>query len=78
MAGNESLRSRSDIAFMEAIVMPVTWEQWPHAARGIFGGFRSDAREAMVIEKNLFVEADRGAIVIGEVRDTPVGVPPAG
>ena len=45
------------IAFMEAIVMPVTWEQWPEAARGIFQGFRSEAGEGMVIEKNLFVEA---------------------
>ena len=45
------------IVFMEAIVMPVTWEQWPDAARGIFQGFRSDAGEEMVIEKNLFVEA---------------------
>ena len=45
------------IAFMEAIVMPVTWEQWPEAARGIFQGFRSEAGESMVIEKNLFVEA---------------------
>ncbi len=45
------------IAFMEAIVMPVTWEQWPEAARGIFQGFPSEAGESMVIEKNLFVEA---------------------
>ena len=37
--------------------MPVTWEQWPEAARGIFQGFRSEAGESMVIEKNLFVEA---------------------
>jgi haloalkane dehalogenase len=45
------------IAFMEAIVRPVTWAEWPDAARGIFQGFRSDAGEQMVIEKNLFVEA---------------------
>ncbi|MGH1506408.1 MAG: haloalkane dehalogenase [Acidimicrobiales bacterium] len=45
------------IAFMEAIVRPVTWDDWPDAATGIFQGFRSDAGEGMVIEKNLFVEA---------------------
>ena len=45
------------LAFMEAIVRPVTWDEWPDAARGIFEGFRSPAGEAMVIEKNLFVEA---------------------
>ncbi len=45
------------LAFMEAIVRPVTWEEWPDAARAIFEGFRSPAGEEMVIEKNLFVEA---------------------
>ncbi len=45
------------IAFMEAIVRPVTWDEWPDAARGVFQGFRSDNGESMVIEKNLFVEA---------------------
>ena len=45
------------IAFMEAIVRPVTWDEWPDAATSIFQGFRSEAGEEMVIEKNLFVEA---------------------
>ena len=45
------------LAFMEAIVRPVGWDEWPDAARSIFEGFRSDAGEAMIIEKNLFVEA---------------------
>ena len=45
------------IAYMEAIVRPVTWDEWPEAATQIFQGFRSSAGEAMVIEKNLFVEA---------------------
>ena len=46
------------IAFMEAIVRPIeSWADWPEAARGIFQGFRSEAGEKMVIEKNLFVEA---------------------
>ena len=45
------------ICFMEAIVTPMTWDSWPDAARGIFQGFRSEAGEEMVIEKNLFVEA---------------------
>ncbi len=45
------------IAYMEAIVRPVTWDDWPEAAVGIFQGFRSPAGEDMVIDKNLFVEA---------------------
>ena len=45
------------IVFMEAIVRPVTWDEWPELARPIFQAFRSDAGEEMVIEKNLFVAA---------------------
>jgi haloalkane dehalogenase len=45
------------IAYMEAIVRPMSWADWPDAATGIFEGFRSEAGEAMVIDKNLFVEA---------------------
>lgn len=44
------------IAYMEAIVRPVSWDDWPEAARGIFQGFRSDAGETMVLENNVFVE----------------------
>ena len=44
------------IAYMEAIVRPVTWDEWPEAARAVFQGFRSEAGEAMVLDKNLFVE----------------------
>lgn len=45
------------IAYMEAIVRPVSWDEFPEAARGIFQGFRSADGEDMVIGKNLFVEA---------------------
>ncbi|MDX1450032.1 MAG: haloalkane dehalogenase, partial [Acidimicrobiia bacterium] len=44
------------IAYMEALVMPVTWEDWPEQARHVFQGFRSDAGEEMVLDKNIFVE----------------------
>ena len=44
------------ITYMEAIVMPLTWEQWPDAATKIFGLFRSEAGEELVLKKNFFVE----------------------
>lgn len=44
------------IAYMEGIVQPVSWSDWPEAARGVFRGFRSPAGEDMVLEKNIFVE----------------------
>jgi len=44
------------IAYMEGIVRPVSWDEWPEAARGVFQGFRSTAGEEMVLDKNTFVE----------------------
>jgi len=44
------------LAYMEAIVRPLSWQDWPEAATGIFKGLRSPAGEEMVLEKNLFVE----------------------
>jgi haloalkane dehalogenase len=44
------------IAYMEAIVAPLTWADWPERARGAFQGFRSDGGEDMILAKNMFVE----------------------
>ena len=44
------------ITYMEAIVMPLSWDQWPDPATKIFGLFRSEAGEELVLEKNFFVE----------------------
>ena len=53
---NRHRESVMGIVYMEAIVMPVTWDQWPEAARGVFQGFRSSAGEEMALNKNVFVE----------------------
>jgi haloalkane dehalogenase len=45
------------IAYMEAIVKSMSWDEWPEAATRIFQGFRSDAGNDMVLENNIFVEA---------------------
>ena len=44
------------IAYMEGIVKPVTWDEWPENATKVFQGFRSEAGESMVLDKNIFVE----------------------
>ncbi|NIO41844.1 MAG: haloalkane dehalogenase, partial [Burkholderiales bacterium] len=44
------------IVYMEAIVTPLTWNDWPENARRVFQGFRSEAGEEMVLTKNIFVE----------------------
>ena len=45
------------IAYMEGIVCPVTWDDWPESARGIFRGFRSDKGEELILQRNMFIEA---------------------
>ena len=44
------------LVYMEAIVRPVTWAEWPEAARKVFQAMRSPAGEEMVLAKNVFVE----------------------
>ena len=44
------------IAYMEGIVKPVTWDEWPENATKVFQGFRSEAGESMVLDRNIFVE----------------------
>lgn len=44
------------IAYMEAIVRPLAWDEFNQDARPVFEGFRSEKGEAMVLEKNIFVE----------------------
>jgi haloalkane dehalogenase len=45
------------IAYMEAIVQPVTWEHWSPQSRSFFEKLRSPAGEQMILEENLFVES---------------------
>ena len=44
------------IAYMEGIVRPLNWDEFPQQARPVFEAFRSPAGEEMVLEKNIFVE----------------------
>ena len=44
------------IAYMETLVCPVTWKDWPDDARNIFQAMRSDAGEKIILEKNVFIE----------------------
>jgi haloalkane dehalogenase len=57
------------ICYMEAIVRPVTWDEWPDGATDIFKAMRSEAGERMVLTKNLFVEAILPASIIRTLSD---------
>ena len=55
------------IAYMEGIVKPVTWAEWPENATKVFQGFRSEAGESMVLDKNIFVEKVLPSSIIREL-----------
>ena len=57
------------VAYMEAIVRPVTWQEWPEAARKIFQAMRSPGGEKMVLQKNVFVERILPASVVRGLTD---------
>jgi haloalkane dehalogenase len=44
------------IAYMESIVAPMEWDQFPKAASPVFQAFRSPAGEELILEQNAFIE----------------------
>lgn len=62
------------IAYMEALVRPVRWDDWPEASRKIFQGFRSPAGEEMILEKNVFVERVLPGSVLRDLTDEEMAV----
>ena len=62
------------LAYMEALVRPLTWAEWPDRSRRIFQGLRGDAGEEMVIEKNMFVERILPGSVLRTLTDAEMTV----
>jgi haloalkane dehalogenase len=44
------------LAFMEAFVMPIEWEDFPESGRELFRALRSPAGDDLVLNQNIFVE----------------------
>jgi len=61
------------VAYMEGIVAPVTWEDWPESARGIFQGFRSEKGEDLILNRNMFVDAVLPSSVIRDLSEEEMG-----
>lgn len=57
------------VAYMEAVVTPVTWNDWPEAARPIFEAMRTNAGEGLILDKNMFVERILPASIIRDLSD---------
>ena len=66
---NRHRDSVAGIAYMEAIVRPVTWDDWPETSRPIFQAMRSSAGDGIVLEKNLFVERILPASIMRQLSD---------
>ena len=62
------------IAYMEAVVRPLTWEEWRDESRQIFQDLRSEAGEEMVLEKNLFVEGILPSAVLRDLTEEEMNV----
>ncbi len=52
------------IAYMEAIVAPLRWSEWPEAMVSLFKALRSSAGESLVLEDNVFIERILPAAVL--------------
>jgi haloalkane dehalogenase len=62
------------ICYMEAIVCPMDWSQWPAAATPVFKGFRSAAGEDMALTKNVFVERVLPGSILRKLTDEEMAV----
>ena len=65
-AKNNSTAMRG-ISYMEAIVCPLFWDDWPEDAVGIFKGFRSEKGEDLILARNLFVEGVLPSSILREL-----------
>jgi haloalkane dehalogenase len=62
------------LVYMEAIVRPLAWAEWPENARKIFQAMRSPAGEELVLQKNVFVERILPASIIRKLGDEEMNV----
>jgi haloalkane dehalogenase len=44
------------IAYMEALVRPLAWSEWPEASRALFQSLRSAKGEELILTRNIFIE----------------------
>jgi haloalkane dehalogenase len=59
---------------MEAIVKPLTWDEWPPPVKPVFQALRSPAGEKMILEQNVFVEQILPGAVLRPLTDAEMAV----
>lgn len=71
---NKNRDAVKGIAYMEGIVRPVLWADWPESARGVFQAFRSEAGEEMILEKNMFIERVLPSAILRDLAEDEMAV----
>lgn len=66
---NRNRERVAGIAYMEAIVRPMSAADWPDGARKIFEAMRTDAGESIILDKNVFVERILPSSIIRTLSD---------
>jgi haloalkane dehalogenase len=62
------------IVYMESILMPMAFSQWPEAAQGIFQAMRSEKGDELIYERNFFVERILPNSVLRDLSDAEMAV----
>jgi haloalkane dehalogenase len=62
------------IAYMEAIVAPISWDDFPEPVRPVFQAFRSPAGEEIILQQNAFVEQVLPGAVMRKLSDAEMAV----
>jgi haloalkane dehalogenase len=62
------------VAYMETILTPLTWDDWPEQAVGVFQSMRSEAGEEMILTKNVFVERILPGSVLDPISESDMDV----
>ena len=57
------------IAYMEAVVQSVTWDDWPEPVKPVFQAFRSPEGEKLILERNLFIEQVLPGAILRDLTD---------
>ena len=57
------------IVYMEAIVQPLNWSEWPEPSRPLFEALRSAEGERLILEKNVFIERILPASILRKLTD---------
>lgn len=72
--GRKNQSAVKGVAFMETIVTPLTWDDWPESATRIFQGMRSPSGEELILTKNIFVERILPGSVLSPLSDEDMAV----